>query len=63
MNLSRTQLAVVGAIFFILGVASWQFIGTFLVWAAWQVVLYYAILAVVGGLLYWALAAAVRKDE
>ena len=64
MNISATQLAVIGGIFFLVGVASWQFIGTFLVWAAWQLVLYYAILAVVGALLYWGLATAARhRDE
>lgn len=63
MNVTTTQLGVIGAIFFIVGVASWQFIGTFLVWAAWQLVLYYAVLAVVGALLYWGLAVATRDRD
>lgn len=62
MRSDWTNLLVVGGIVFILGVASWQFIGSFLVWALWQIAVYYVILLVVAVALYAVLFLAVGRD-
>lgn len=63
VRLDGTNLLVFGGVILIAAAGSWQFIGTFLVWAVWQVVLYYLVLIVVALVLYGALFVAVGREE
>lgn len=63
MAYDLTNLLVVGGILFVLGVAVWQFVGTFVVWALWQVALYFVIVLVVGVTVYFALYVAVGRGD
>lgn len=63
MDYDLTNVLVVGGIVVVLGVASWQFVGGFLVWALWQVALYGLILLAVGAVVYLGLFVAVGRGK
>lgn len=63
MKLDATNVLVFGAILVLVAVASWQLVGSVLVWAVWQVFLFYVLLVTIAGLLYVGLHVAVGRDE
>lgn len=63
IRLDGTNILVFGGVLLIAAAGSWQFIGTYLLWAVWQVVLYYVVLAVVAGAIYGGLFLAVGGKQ
>ena len=58
-----TNALVFGTIVLLIAAASWQLIGSFVLWAAWQVFLYYVLLVTVAALLFLGLHVAFGGEE